>query len=146
MKHLILSILLFALPMIMKAQSELETVQLIKNISEVSKHVDQVHMEGRSLSAYGLSLFDSVLEHKSGKVVEKMRAAAIADGKTAVDNKTIVKNGVVVAAYYQLPPATTGTDNRFVLFREMENGGAMLIYMEGETTLNKIVNIQINRK
>jgi len=129
-----------------KAQDNLATGHIFSNISSICSQNDQVHMTGKSVEQYGLTLFRSVLAKESPSAVGKMRNAALEDGKMAVNQKTIVRDGETVACYYQLPPSGESGDNRFVLFRQMDEKSAMLIYMEGETTLDKIVNIKLNKK
>ena len=146
MKQLLIIVVMGLLPIVASAQKGLAIERVMKNISEYSSHNDQVHMEGNSVSAYGLSLFESLVAHQSAKAVDVMREAALADGQQAVDYKTIVRDGVTNAGYYQLPPIEDGEPNRFVFFRVMDSNSAMLIYMEGETTLDKIVNIKLNKK
>ncbi len=146
MKRLLIIIAIAILPLVASAQKGLAVEHVMENIAKYTSHNNQVYMEGNSVSAYGLSLFRSVLARQSAKAVDAMRDAALADGKQAVDYKTIVRDGETIAGYYQLPPLEDGEPNRFVFFRVMDSNSAMLIYMEGKTTLDKIVNIKLNKK
>lgn len=143
-------IMMIALALMMsvasRAQDNLATERIFRNIGNICSQNDQVFMSGKSVEQYGLTLFKSVLTKNSVSAVGLMRNAAIEDGKIAVNQKTIVRDGETVACYYQLPPADGSDDNRFVLYRQMDERTAMLIYMEGETTLDNIVNIKLNKR
>ena len=146
MKRFFVIVVLIALPLVAMAQKGLAIESVMNDIARYTSHNNQVYMEGNSVSAYGLSLFRSVLARQSAKAVDAMRDAALTDAKQAVDYKTIVRDGVTIAGYYQLPPLAADELNRFVFFRVMDSNSAMLIYMEGETTLDIIVNIKLNKK
>ena len=79
MKQLLIIVVMGLLPIVASAQKGLAIERVMKNISEYSSHNDQVHMEGNSVSAYGLSLFESLVAHQSAKAVDVMREAALAD-------------------------------------------------------------------
>lgn len=128
------------------AQDGLAIDRIFGNVSAICRQHEQVNMAGKNVEQYGLTLFKSLVSKNSASAVGQMRNAALEDGKIATTQKTIVRDGETVACYYQLPPAEEGGVNRFVLFRQMDSNTAMLIYMEGETTLDKIVNIKLNRK
>ncbi|MCQ2203930.1 MAG: DUF6108 family protein [Bacteroidales bacterium] len=128
------------------AQKNLNVEYIFDHIEEMSKQHNQVFMSGDNVRQYGLELFRSITSQRSRDVVDKMRQAALKDGESAVAQKTIVRDGVTVACYYQLPPAEGANVNRFVLFRQMDEQSAMLIYIEGNKTLDSIVNIKLNKK
>ena len=60
--------------------------------------------------------------------------------------KTLHPGNNTIAGYYQLPPAAPDGENRFILFRKTSPHDATLIYLEGQTQLDKLINLFINKK
>ena len=60
--------------------------------------------------------------------------------------ETVKSGNNTIAGYYQLPPAVPDGENRFILFRKTSPHDATLIYLEGQTQLDKLINLFINKK
>lgn len=130
-------------PVAMTAQDGLHVEPLFGKTSGLKGNVRSVFLSGENLDGRDLNLFRSLLAHGSAADAQKMADAAEADSQMANDTKRMMKGGELVALYLQLPPAQGNKDNRFVLFRRMGEDSAMLIYMEGPTELDRIVNVRI---
>lgn len=133
-------------PAAMLAQEGLHVEPLFGKASGLKGDVRSVFLSGENLDGRDLNLFRSLLTRGAPADAQMMAEAAEADAQMANDTKRMMKGGEVVALYIQLPPAHGATDNRFVLFRRMGEDSAMLIYMEGPTALDKIVNVKIKNK
>ena len=66
--------------------------------------------------------------------------------KKAENSETVKSGNNTIAGYYQLPPAAPDGENRFILFRKTSPHDATLIYLEGQTQLDKLINLFINKK
>ncbi len=133
-------------PVAITAQEGLHVEPLFGKTSGLKGDVRSVYLSGENLDGRDLNLFRSLLTRGDAADAQKMAEAAEADAQMANDTKRMMKGGEVVALYIQLPPAHGNADNRFVLFRRMGEDSAMLIYMEGPTVLDKIVNVKIKDK
>ncbi len=133
-------------PVAITAQEGLHVEPLFGKTSGLKGDVRSVFLSGENLDGRDLNLFRSLLAHGSAADAQRMAEAAEADSQMANDTKRMMKGGELVALYLQLPPAQGNADNRFVLFRRMGEDSAMLIYMEGPTELDKIVNVRIKDK
>lgn len=102
----------------------------------------EVFLQGRSVKEYGLTLFRSLMVENEPQKVEHMQQTAEADAKNATDIMRIMENEKPLAIYMQLPPQKKKGEARFVLFRRKDKASAMLIYIEGNTTLKNIIDIQ----
>ena len=68
------------------------------------------------------------------------------DSRKAENSETVKSGNNTIAGYYQLPPAAPDGENRFILFRKTSPHDATLIYLEGQTQLDKLINLFINKK
>lgn len=141
-------ILLLSLVTSVQAQENLGIGRFFSQIPQSGVHNEYVCMQGNSIKNFnGISLFKSLVVNDAASIVEDIRATVVRDGHEAANVKSIAKDGVTRSFYCQLAPLTEGSKvNRFILFREMGEGSAMLIYMEGTATLDDIVNVKLNRK
>ena len=130
------------------AQESLMINNAFEFIPESDIHNEYVRLTGESLKqANGITLFMSLTVSDSPKHVKSIRDMALVDGEKATEKKTIVRDGETVACYFQLPPAVSNSNiNRFILYRKKDDNCAILIYMEGTTTLDELVKIKLNNK
>lgn len=103
--------------------------------------VRRVYLSGDNLDGRDISLFRSIMTSDSEADVAAMAKAAEADARAANDVKRIVKGSDIVALYFRLPPLAKSTESRFILFRRTATDAAMLIYIEGDTTLDDLVKV-----
>ena len=78
--------------------------------------------------------------------VTLFEAAVSTDSRKAENSETVKSGNNTIAGYYQLPPAAPDGENRFILFRKTSPHDATLIYLEGQTQLDKLINLFINKK
>ena len=108
------------------AQKGLAIAPLFSGKYDKDEQAIVVLLKGKTLHPYGLSLFHSI---------------------SITDRPDDVKSGNnTIAGYYQLPPAAPDGENRFILFRKTSPHDATLIYLEGQTQLDKLINLFINKK
>ena len=94
----------------------------------------------------GLSLFHSISITDRPDDVTLFEAAVSTDSRKAENSETVKSGNNTIAGYYQLPPAVPDGENRFILFRKTSPHDATLIYLEGQTQLDKLINLFINKK
>ena len=105
-----------------------------------------IYLKGKKLKPYHLDIFYSVSIQDSQDDVLKFEKAVLADGRNASNSEIIKSGNKTLACYYQLPPDKKDGPNRFILFRKKCSESATLIYMEGNTELDSLINIFINKK
>lgn len=103
--------------------------------------VRRVYLSGDNLDGRDISLFRSVMTTDSEADVAAMAKAAEADSRAANDIKRIVKGDDILALYFRLPPKDRSDESRFILFRRTAADAAMLIYIEGATSLDELVKV-----
>lgn len=130
------------------AQKGLHVEPLFDGSYEKNPKAVTVDVRGKRLKSYGLTLFRSITVHDAPHDADRMAAAALADGQGAVNSEVVKRGKALVAGYYQLPPrhGKGKGSNRFVLFRRLEEGAATLIYLEGETELEKLIRLFVKPK
>lgn len=144
-KHRIRTALLtiiLLMPLAAAAQENLSIGPLFGNEHGLTGEIRTVYLSGDDLDGKKLSLFRSLQTEGSEADVAKMGDAAEADSKKAKDVKRVKSGDRLMALYMELPPVNAGADNRFILFRRTGEDTAMLIYMEGKTSLPTIVNLK----
>ena len=130
------------------AQKGLHVEPLFDGSYEKNPKAVTVDVRGKRLKPYDLTLFRSITVHGSPHDADRMAAAALADGQGAVNSEVVKRGKALVAGYYQLLPRDRKGQgpNRFVLFRRLEEGAATLIYLEGETELEKLIRLFVKPK
>lgn len=129
------------------AQQNLAINRFFEQIPQSGVRNQYVCMTGNSIKNYnGINLFKSLVINDSKETLEQIRKEVLVDGKDAVNTKSIAKDGQVRSFYCQLAPEEGSSFNRFILFREMGEGSAMLVYMEGTNNLDDIVNVNLKKK
>ena len=138
--------LLLATGQICRAQEGLAVTPLFSGKYNTDKQAVVVLIKGSKLKDYNLSLFHSISVTDRPDDVALFEAAVHADSRKADNSETVKSGDNTVAGYYQLPPASPGKKNRFILFRKTSPGEATLIYLEGDTQLDKLINLFIRKK
>lgn len=138
--------LLLATGQICRAQEGLAVAPLFSGRYNTDKQAVVVLIKGSKLKDYNLSLFHSISVTDRPDDVALFEAAVRADSRKADNSETVKSGDNTVAGYYQLPPASPGKKNRFILFRKTSPGEATLIYLEGDTQLDKLINLFIRKK
>lgn len=139
--RLVVAALALLLPAFALGQDSSLSVARLFSKGALQGDVRIVYLSGDNLEGRDISLFHSITTSGSEADVTAMAQAAVADSRNANDIKRIVKGSDIVALYFCLPPLTKGADNRFVLFRRTAADSAMLIYIEGDTTLDGLVKV-----
>lgn len=128
------------------AQEGLAVAPLFSGQYNKDKHAVVVVIKGNKLKPYDLSLFHSITIENGPDDVALFEAAVLADSRKAVNSETVKSGEEIIAGYYQLPPASSDEENRFILFRKPSPGNVTLIYLEGDTELEKLINLFIQKK
>ncbi len=128
------------------AQEGLAVAPLFSGQYNKDKHAIVVVIKGKKLEPYNLSLFHSIAINDKPDDVALFEAAVLTDSHKAINSETVKSNGNTIAGYYQLPPASPDKENRFILFRKLSPGSATLIYLEGDTELEKLITLFIHKK
>lgn len=129
-----------------RAQEGLAIASLFSGQYNRDKQAVVVHIKGKKLEQYHLSLFRSIALTDRPDDVALFEAAVRSDSSKAENSETVKSGDNTVAGYYQLPPASPGGENRFILFRKLSPGDATLIYLEGRTQLDRLINLFIKKK
>lgn len=141
------SILLFTLWLSVYAQSGLSVAQFFDGRFHKSEHAVVTLMKGKKLTPYNLSLFHSISLDNSPEEVKRIEKAVLNDKSKARQVELVSAENKIMACYLQLPPENPDSGpNRFILFRTPDNQKATLIYMEGDTDLDSLIKIFINKK
>lgn len=130
------------------AQKDMHISPFFSGEYNTNPHAEVIILKGKKLKPYGLNLFHSIALIESPDDVRAFEKAVLKDGESAVEAKLIKKENEIIACYYQLSPHASDSDkmNRFILFRKEDNETATLIYMEGKTELDKLIQIFIDKK
>ncbi len=145
-KILILTFALLSSALSACAQDSLSMAKFFSPNPPLEGKVRLVYLSGDNLDGRDMTLFRSLLTEGSTSDVILIGDAVKADSRLATNIKTLQSGQCLKALYIQLSPSRGKTDNRFVLFRRLEDAKAMLVYIEGPTTLDKIVNVNIKNK
>ncbi|MCQ2200890.1 MAG: DUF6108 family protein [Bacteroidales bacterium] len=139
--------LLFCLLMVMCttswAQYGLNVDRIFSEANKLKGHTDEVVISGRSLKQYNLTFFHSVTVTESSETADEIERLVKKDGDIAETAKEMVRGDRCVGLYYQLPPDEDDKDKkkRFILFRRPKIDCALVVYVEGHTTLDDLVKI-----
>ena len=128
------------------AQKGLAIAPLFSGKYDKDEQAIVVLLKGKTLHPYGLSLFHSISITDRPDDVTLFEAAVSTDSRKAENSETVKSGNNTIAGYYQLPPAVPDGENRFILFRKTSPHDATLIYLEGQTQLDKLINLFINKK
>ncbi len=145
-KILTLTLALLSLALPANAQDSLSVAKFFSQNPPLEGKVRLVYLSGDNLDGRDMTLFRSLLTEGSTSDVILLSDAVNADARLATNIKILRSGQGLKALYIQLSPTLGKTDNRFVLFRRLEDAKAMLVYIEGSTTLDKIVNVNIKNK
>lgn len=145
-KILLLTFALLSLATSALAQDSLSVAKFFTPDPPLEGKIRTVFLSGNNLDGRDMTLFRSLLTEGSTSDVNLISEAVSSDAKLATKIKTLRNGQELKALYVQLPPSSGKTDNRFVLFRRIEDAKAILIYIEGPTTLDKIVTVNIKNK
>ena len=145
-KILILTFALISSGLSASAQDSLAVAKFFSPNPPLEGKVRLVYLSGDNLDGRDMTLFRSLLTEGSTSDVVLISDAVNADSRLASNIKILRSGQGLKALYLQLAPSLGKTDNRFVLFRRLEDAKAMLVYIEGSTTLDKIVNVNIKNK
>lgn len=129
-----------------QAQEGLTIAPLFAGQYNHDKQAVVVLIKGDKLKEYHLSLFRSIAITDRPDDVALFEAAVRADSSKANNSETVKSGNNTIAGYYQLPPASPGGENRFILFRKLSPDDATLIYLEGHTQLDRLIKLFINKK
>lgn len=129
-----------------RAQEGLAVAPLFDGKYNRDKQAVVVLIKGKTLKEYNLSLFHSIAITDRPDDVALFEAAVQADSRKAENSETVKSGDNTVAGYYQLPPSKPGGENRFILFRKLSADDATLIYLEGHTQLDRLINLFIQKK
>lgn len=138
--------LLFGTVHLCRAQEGLAVALLFAGQYNRDKQAVVVLIKGKKLKDYKLSLFHSITVTDRPDDVALFEAAVRADSSKAENSETVKAGNNTIAGYYQLPPASPDGENRFILFRKLSAGDATLIYLEGHTQLDRLINLFIQKK
>lgn len=128
------------------AQKGLAIAPLFSGRYNHDKQAVVVVIKGKKLKPYNLSLFHSLSITNRPDDVALFEAAVRSDGAKAENSETVKSGNNTIAGYYQLPPSSPGGENRFILFRKLSPDNATLIYLEGHTRLDQLINLFIKKK
>lgn len=140
-----LAMLALGAAMSVSAQEKLAVGEMFGDSAPLEGKIRTVYLSGANLDGRDMTLFRSILSTGSEDDVMAMGKAAEQDSREATSIKRVVNGETLMALYIQLPLAAGAKDNRFVLFRRMSATKAMLVYIEGPTTLDKIVNVKLKK-
>lgn len=148
MRSIILSLIgIWFLSGTMSAQKNLALSLLFAGEYNRNNQAVVVIVKGKKLEPYHLTLFHSIDVKNSEEDVKRFEKAVLADGRKAESSEIVKVGQKIVACYYQLPPEPNDSRkrNRFILFRKDGEDRATTIYLEGNTELDALIKIFINK-
>ncbi len=148
MKNKILKLIFFLLTTIIGCDlysQELESVIHFDGRYNKSDNAVVTYLKGKKIKDYRLSLFHSITLTQATEDIILFNTTVLNDKKHAVKIEEIYSQNKLRACYMQFDPINeNSTLNRFILYKaDQEN--AILIYMEGDTTLEQLIKIFINK-
>ncbi len=125
------------------AQKGLYVNRILTEADDLKGHTDEVVISGKALKPYNLSYFHSVTVTESAETADEIERLVKKDGELAETTKEVVRGDRCVGLYYQLPAADgkNAQNKRFILFRRPKPDCALVVFVEGPTTLDDIVKI-----
>ena len=128
-----------------KAQSLESAIHFDGRYNKSDKAV-VTYLKGKKIKDYNLSVFHSIAINESSEDVEKMNNTILNDIKKATQVEQIYSQNTLKACYMQFNPDDKSPDlNRFLLYKS-DNDNAVIIYLEGNTSLDQLIKIFINKK
>lgn len=121
------------------AQSGLNIEEIFENAEDYAGTTNEVRIKGKSLKQYKLTYFHSLTLNFSKKTADIMEDMVRKDSEKAESIKEVKRGDRTVGLYLQLP--FESDEKRFILFRRPTEDNALLVYVEGPTTLDEIVKI-----
>ena len=97
------------------------------------------------IKSYHLDFYKSITLPFDKKRSEEIQESLETDKKQAKKIKEVISNGIIYSGYYQLPTEDK-LKNRYILFKISDNATATLIYMEGDSESEQVVNMLFMKK
>ena len=97
------------------------------------------------IKSYHLDFYKSITLPFDKKRSEEIQQSLETDKKQAKKIKEVISNGIIYSGYYQLPTEDK-LKNRYILFKISDNATATLIYMEGDSESEQVVNMLFMKK
>lgn len=104
-----------------------------------SKGSTMVVLSGKALYNYRLDKYQGITLKYNKNSLSEIQQSLEVDKKDAVQIKEIITGGIITAGYYQLNDENHPI-NRYILFKMGDDGTATLIYMEGGSESEELVN------
>ncbi len=142
---LLLLLLLTGFSLSVQAQDNLNINTIFGRYGK-QKGVTMVVLSGEALNNYRLDLYRSITVRYDRAILEDIQQCLEVDKKQARQIKEVINNGIITSGYYQLPEEKNHL-NRYILFKIGDDGTATLIYMEGGSESEELINqLFIRRK
>ena len=104
------------------------------------------YLKGKKIKDYKLTIFHSITINESPQDIELFNKTVLNDKLNATQVEEVYYKNELKACYMQFAPKENNSAiNRFLLYKADSNS-AVLIYMEGETSLEHLIQIFINKK
>lgn len=125
-------------PCLLSGQTGLKVAPFFDGRYNESRDVVTVVAKGKALQPYGMSLYRSLTFSKRLPEMADIENAVTTDGKAAVDKETGKMGGKLIYAFYSLPPVKGQKKEMRYLFYRQNDEKTYLVYMEGQTTLERL--------
>ncbi len=135
-RYFVFFLLLTALALPASGQTGLHIAPLFDGTYTRRTNAAEVLMRGRSVKAYGLTLFRSLSVSGSPADISRMEQLVRQDARSAVSKEEAYRGRALYYGFYQLP-ARKGL-NRYLFFKHPADGPATLVYMEGHADIREI--------
>lgn len=137
--RIFLVLMLLAVPVLaVQAQDDLKINSIFKKYGK-QKGATMVVLSGEALNSYRLDTYRSITLKCDKVILDNIQQSLEADKKQARKIKEVVSNGIISSGYYQLPEESRRI-NRYILFKMGNDGTATLIYMEGGSDSEELIN------
>ena len=135
MKRMMLTTLvLFWAALSLLAQEGLHVAPFYDGRFNKAKDVVSLNVKGSALKPYRLTLYRSLIFERDMPDVER---AVLLDGKQAIDREVAHRDGRLLYGFYCLPQTSKKDPLRYLFYRHTA-GKTILVYLEGEATLEEI--------
>ncbi|MBK5196021.1 MAG: hypothetical protein JJE08_08355 [Proteiniphilum sp.] len=135
---LALLLLLTVSAMAIHAQEDLRINTIFEKYGK-QKGATMVIFSGEALSNYRLNMYRSITVKFDKTILDDIQQSLEADKHQARQIKEVINDGIITSGYYQLPEVKTRI-NRYILFKIGNDGTLTLIYMEGGTDSEELIN------
>lgn len=137
-KYLLLLIMIIISTGGLKAQEELRINNVFEKYGK-QKGSTMVVLSGKALHEHKLDKYKGITLNSDRDIINEIQHCLETDKKMAKQIKEVISDGIITSGFYQLSDKSN-LIKRYILFKIGNDGTATLIYLEGGSESEELVN------